>query len=163
MCSSDLLVPYVGGVNFAANVFTCPSSRGTTPALNNLGTTNVTSYLGNAVVMGRYQDEISNPSKVVYLQELFDRRDTAFLRPRVAAAGPPVTFTWWHYQPSPTPNSIGLNENYTVLHATGGNLPMMDGHAEYRKGNTMRSGDFGLTPGTDDWAVSFSASYTSAF
>lgn len=159
----NTLTPYLGSTNTVARIFTCAGSRGGTPALNNLATTNVTSYLGNAVVMGRRIAEIPKPSSVVYLQELFDRRDTAFLRPRMLAAGPPATFTWWHFQPTPTPNSLGLNENYTVLHEVGGNLPFMDGHAEYRKGATMRSGDFGLTPANDDWSVSFSASYNASF
>ena len=159
----NILNPYLGSTNTVARMYTCAASRGATAQLNDLNSTNVTSYLGNAVVMGIRITTIPNPSSIVYLQELFDRRDTAFLRPRVVAVGPPTTFTWWHYQPIPTPNSIGLNENYTVLHETGGNLPFMDGHAEYRKGANMRSGDFGLTPGTDDWSASFSTAYQSAF
>ena len=158
----NILNPYLGSTNSVARMYTCAASRGATPQLNDLNSTNVTSYLGNAVVMGIKLTAIPNPSSIVYLQELFDRRDTAYLRPRVTG-GPPTTFSWWHYQPSPTPNSIGLNENYSVVHETGGNLPFMDGHAEYRKGAVMRSGDFGLTPGTDDWSASFSNPYQSAF
>ena len=159
----NVLVPYLGSTNSVAKIFTCAGSRGGTAALNDLTTTNVTSYLGNAVVMGHRIVEIPRPSSIVYLQELFDRRDFAYLRPRFFSAGPPETFQWWHYQPPVTPNSIGLNENYTVVHEVGGNLPYLDGHAEYRKGATMRAGDFGLTPATDDWSVSFSASYQASF
>ena len=161
----NVLVPYLGTTNSVAKIFTCAGSRGGTPQLNDLTTTNVTSYLGNAVVMSHRLVEIPNPGSVVYLQELFDRRDYAYLRPRVTSLPgvTPVTFSWWHYQPSPSPNSIGLNENYTVLHETGGNLPYLDGHADYRKGSTMRAADFGLTPGTDDWSAPFSTSYQAAF
>jgi prepilin-type N-terminal cleavage/methylation domain-containing protein len=159
------LIPFLGTTNSVAKMFTCPASRGASQALNDLSTTNVTSYLGNApLLVGRRVIDVPVPSKLVYMQELFDRRDTAFLRPRQQGAGPPpvATYTWWHFQPGGF-NSIGLTENYTVLHENGGNLPFVDGHAEYRKGNTMRSGDFGLNPASDDWTVSFSSIYNSAF
>ena len=158
----NILIPYLGSTNTVARMFTCGGSRGATPQLNDLNSTNVTSYLGNAVVLGIRNNAIPNPASVVYLQELFDRRNIAFLRPRVAVAGPPATYTWWHYT-VPTLNSVGLYEDYTVVHELGGNLPFMDGHVEYRKGATMRSGDFGLTPAADDWSVSFANSYSAAF
>lgn len=103
----NTLTPYLCSTNTVARMFTCAGSRGGTAALNDLTTTNVTSYLGNAAVMGRRIADIPKPSSVVYLQELFDRRDTAFLRPRMLAAGPPATFTWWHFQPTPTPIRLG--------------------------------------------------------
>ena len=44
-----------------------------------------------------------------------------------------------------------------------GNLLFTDGHAETRRGKSMRSGDFGLTPENDDWSVSQSTQYSGQF
>ena len=153
------LVPYLGGTQGVAKLFTCPSS----PPIDPLGgptleitSTNVTSYLGNAVVMGyidttvvpnqvvdRRISRIPNPAGLVYLQELYNRRDIAYLRPFRQAAN---QYRYWHYrfQPAPSLNWLQLPENYTVLHSKGGNLLFVDGHAEYRKGETMTSADFGM-------------------
>jgi len=152
------LVPFIGTTsNTVARMITCPVTRPAGPT-QEVTATNVTSYLGNAVVMSyidatvtpnrvmrRRVSRIPNPSGLVYLQELFDRRDIAFLRPFRQAND---TYRYWHFRFDPfnptTLNSIGLKENYTVLHELGGNLLMVDGHVEYRKGNTMRSSDFGM-------------------
>jgi len=162
------LIPYLGGTNFVARVMTCPTSRGAVRTLNDITSTNVTSYLGNAAVMQRRITALPNPSQLVYLQELFDRRDTAFLRPRllsgvVTNVQPTDTYTWWHFNAAPALNSIGLIENYTVLHQGSGNLPFIDGHAESRRGERMRSGDFGFNPPDHTWSNSFSLSYTTLF
>jgi len=155
------LVPYLGGSPSGpsiAKLFTCPSTPAREPQTGTvLETTspNVTSYLGNAVVMGylnagvpvdRRVSRISTPSAMVYMQELYNRRDIAFLRPfRRPADG---RYQYWHYlfQPSGgfTLNWLGLRENYTVIHEKGGNLMFVDGHAEYRKGERMTSADFGM-------------------
>jgi prepilin-type processing-associated H-X9-DG protein len=50
-----------------------------------------------------------------------------------------------------------------VLHFDGGNLVFADGHAKFRKGSSMRSGDFGLVPATDDWSSVVGKKYTAAF
>ncbi|MFM8470267.1 MAG: prepilin-type N-terminal cleavage/methylation domain-containing protein [Limisphaerales bacterium] len=160
------LVPYLGSTQGIAKIFTCPSS----PPKDPLGTQilettspNVTSYLGNAVVMGyltgttvtdRRVSRITQPSAMVYLQELYNRRDIAFLRP---FRQNPNQYRYWHFrfQPAPSLNWLQLPENYTVLHNKGGNLLFVDGHAEYRKGETMTSMDFGMvTPAgvTHRWA-----------
>jgi prepilin-type N-terminal cleavage/methylation domain-containing protein len=146
--------------------FTCPSARPVT-GLQAPNAANSTSYLGNAAVLGVNNGaqvrvtQVSSPSALVFLQELFESRNTAFNRPRLlsAAAG---TYQWWHFTVA-TPNALNLYENYTVIHQQGGMLPFLDGHAEFRKGNKMRSGDFGLTPATDDWSAPFGNSYTRQF
>ena len=149
------LVPYLGATQGVAKLFTCPSSPPIDPQGGPvLETTspNVTSYLGNAVVMGyltagvvtdRRISRITNPSAIVYLQELYNRRDIAFLRPFRQGAN---QYRYWHFrfQPAPALNWLQLPENYTVLHNKGGNLLFVDGHAEYRKGETMTSADFGM-------------------
>jgi prepilin-type N-terminal cleavage/methylation domain-containing protein/prepilin-type processing-associated H-X9-DG protein len=139
-------------------IYACPSSS---PIAGNNCTVDQaptalsnTSYLGNAVPMGRTLAVIPAPADIVYLQELFQSRCTIFLRPREVVAG---QFDWWHYQ-----RSVGV-ENYTVLHFDGGNLVFADGHAKFRKGSSMRSGDFGLVPGTDDWNSVVGKRYTAAF
>ena len=154
--------------------FTCPASRpnpaspqGTPTLQGQPNTTNSTSYLGNAAVMtipggsAVRMEIVPNPASLIFLQELYESRNTAFLRPRLvsAAAG---TYQWWHFTQA-TPNTLNLYENYTVIHQTGGMLPFLDGHAEYRKADKLRSGDFGLTPANDDWTVPFGNSYTRAF
>ena len=157
-------------------IFACPTARhspgvavGTPTLAAGPNPTNDTSYLGNAAIMSQSGivkfrlTQVPNPSTIVYLQELVERRNAGFLRPRLLATGPPDTYTWWHFQSTPSPNAIGLVENYTVLHNLGGNIPFLDGHADYRKGDSMRAGDFGFTPATDSWSTSFSASYTRAF
>ncbi len=133
------LIPYLGGAtNGLAKMVTCPSTKGA-PGLE-LSNTNVTSMVGNANVMNRRMSVIPKPSEIVFLQELFDRRNIAFMRPFRSGAN----YRWWHYNTAPTLNSIGLLENYTTIHQAGGNLPFVDGHGEYRKVTTMNSGFFGM-------------------
>ncbi len=175
------LMPFMGTTQSMAKLITCPVTRPANLA-QEVTATNVTSYLGNAVVLSyidttvtpnrpvnRHVARIPNPSALVYLQELFDRRDIAFLRPFRQANN---TYRYWHFRFDPanpnSVNSIGLKENYTVLHEGGGNLLMVDGHVEFRKGFTMRSSDFGMvTPAGVDhqWAndPNNSTAYISTF
>jgi len=146
--------------------FTCSSARETTGA-QAPNPNNSTSYLGNAAVLGVAGGaqvrvtQVGSPSSLIFLQELFDRRNTAFNRPRLvsAAAG---TYQWWHFTVA-TPNYLNLTENYSVIHNQGGMLPFLDGHAEFRRGDKLTSGDFGLSPANHTWANSFSLSYTRSF
>mgnify|MGYP003335311385 CR=1 FL=1 len=174
----------IGTVNFLSALqpylstnsptFTCPASRpnptqpqGTPTVQGQPNATNSTSYLGNAAVMtipggsAVRLEIVPNPSALIFLQELFESRNTAFLRPRLvsAAAG---TYQWWHFTVA-TPNTLNLLENYSVIHQLGGMLPFLDGHAEFRKAAALRAGDFGLSPATDDWTVPFGNSYTRNF
>jgi prepilin-type processing-associated H-X9-DG protein len=150
------LTPYTKN----SKIYSCPSS---TPIAGSNCTTDQaptalsnTSYLGNAVVIGRALAVVPNPADIVYLQELFQSRCTAFLRPAYDAAA--NNYYYWHFQRSP-----GV-ENYNVLHNEGGNTVFADGHVKFRKGSSMRSGDFGLVPATDDWSSNYTTKrYTSAF
>jgi prepilin-type N-terminal cleavage/methylation domain-containing protein len=137
----QVLIPYLGGAtNNLAKLVTCPSTKGS-PGLE-ISDVDVTSMVGNANVMARRMSAIPKPTDVVFLQELFDRRNIAFMRPfRVVNS---ANYRWWHYNTAPTLNSIGQMENYTTIHEAGGNLPFVDGHAEYRKVTKMDSGVFGL-------------------
>ena len=67
-------------------------------------------------------------------------------------------FSYWHfYYP------LEKQEQYTSLHDDGGNLLFLDGHSEYRKGRTLRSGDFGLSPSSDDRSAPADKLYDAGF
>jgi len=148
-------------------VFTCPAARPVLTGAQAVNPTNSTSYLGNAAVLGQANGaqvriaQVPSPASLVFLQELYHARSWAFNRPQLlnAAAG---TYRWWHFTDT-VPNVSGLYENYTTIHQQGGMLPFLDGHAEFRKGDKMRSGDFGLAPADHTWANSFTLTYTRAF
>jgi prepilin-type N-terminal cleavage/methylation domain-containing protein/prepilin-type processing-associated H-X9-DG protein len=132
-------------------IFACPSAE---PAAGSEASTTISdsSYLGNAVVMGRSQAILPSPAEIVYLQELFNRRRVAYLRPGFDGR----RYYYWHFARAPG------QENYTTLHMQGGNLVFTDGHAKWRRGQSMRSRDFGLVP-DDDWTAPVSKLYDAAF
>jgi prepilin-type N-terminal cleavage/methylation domain-containing protein/prepilin-type processing-associated H-X9-DG protein len=148
------LVDYLGN-NY--RVFTCPSAQPVAGATAPTPTSD-TGYLGNAVVMGRLLPDVPNPSGTIYMQELFERRNTAYLRPRITG----TQAFWWHVT-GVTPTHNGSMEHYSTVHDFGGNLMFLDGHAEYRLGNTLTSTDFGLTPTNHTWSNSFTLPYAAAF
>jgi prepilin-type N-terminal cleavage/methylation domain-containing protein/prepilin-type processing-associated H-X9-DG protein len=132
-------------------IFACPSSE---PSAGDQASTPISdgSYLGNAVVMGRPLAVVPEPAAIVYLQELHNRRRVAYLRPGFDGK----KYYYWHFARAP-----GL-ENYTTIHMQGGNLVFCDGHAKWRRGQSMRSSDFGLVP-DDDWRAPVEKKYDAAF
>jgi prepilin-type processing-associated H-X9-DG protein len=114
--------------------------------------------LGNGVVINRKLSLVRRPAAVVYIQELYEKREYAYLRPNVVN---PNAYTEWHYFGSLSTGGNG--EHYTIIHQGTGNLLFTDGHAESRRGASMRSGDFGLTPENDGWSVPSSTSYKCQF
>jgi len=124
-----LLQQYLGNKSV---LFACPSTR---PPTND-----VTSYFGNAVVLGTKMPSVSKPSRLIYVQEYYIYTTTSYLRPLRSPTNP-NKYSTWCYQRAP-----GL-QNYTSIHNQGGNLIFLDSHVEYRKGSTLRSADFGLKPG----------------
>nr|WP_309688956.1 prepilin-type N-terminal cleavage/methylation domain-containing protein [Armatimonas sp.] len=149
------LTPYTKnkGIYFCPSV---PNGAGTQACDAVAVPESCTSYLGNAPIIGATIAAIPNPADIVYTQELFNKRNFAFMRPRVlnATAG---TYQWWHF-----PRGIGTQENYTTTHMEGGNVLFCDGHAKHRKAKSMRSSDYGLTP-DDPITVDFNKAYTRAF
>jgi prepilin-type N-terminal cleavage/methylation domain-containing protein/prepilin-type processing-associated H-X9-DG protein len=146
-------IPYIKN----NQVFGCPSAPDIEAAVPNSTNQAVTpysrsSYVGNAVIIGRTLAAIPEPASIVYAQELFNARGTAFMRPMCAAtiaqkqANPDGNFTykWWFY-PRDTSN-VNSAINYTNIHMGGGNLLYSDGHAKWKKSPSMRSADFGLSP-----------------
>lgn len=146
------LLPYLGK---RSKVFACPTAKPTTFGGQEPTDLSDTGYLGNGVILGRKLSLVPNPSRIVYLQELNDRRSYCFLRPRMPGAA--NVYTLWHNL-GPTGS-----ENYTSVHDKGGNISYGDGHADYRKGISLRSGEFGLIPAEDTQAASVSISYSPAF
>jgi prepilin-type N-terminal cleavage/methylation domain-containing protein len=142
----QVLIPFLGGAtNNLAKMVTCPSTKGS--AGLEIADVNVTSMVGNANVMNRRTSAIPRPTDVVFLQELHNRRNIAYMRPRRSGATAGVNnYQWWQYHTNGL-NEIGQLHNYTTIHQGGGNLPFVDGHGEFRKVTTMNSGFFGLGVG----------------
>ena len=147
------VIAYLGSAN--TKVWSCPTAK-TLAGIPE--STNVTDYLGNGVVINRKLSIVNHPSAVVYIQELYEKRDYAYLRPKIVSAG---NYSEWHYKGAYSTGGVG--EHYSIVHAGTGNLLFTDGHAEARAGNKIRSGDFGLLPESDDWSASPNTSYTGQF
>ena len=147
------VIPYAGSPN--TKLWSCPTAK---PSPAAPAQTNLTGYLGNGVVINRKLSLVRRPSAVVYIQELYEKREYAYLRPKIVSPG---VYNEWHYKG--TLSAGGAGEHYTIVHEGTGNLLFTDGHAEARRGKSMRSGDFGLTPENDDWGVSNSTPYSGQF
>lgn len=143
-----------------ARVFACPSAK-PSPNVGETPTTNShTSYMGNAVVMGRRLTDVPNPAEIAFLQETLWDINVCALRPWRLTPNLDQSksdYTWWH------DNQTYGFELYSIQHSKGGNLLYTDGHAEYKKGIQPRSQDFGLTPGDDTQKTLATKTYKSAF
>jgi prepilin-type N-terminal cleavage/methylation domain-containing protein len=147
------VIPYVGSPN--TKLWSCPTAK---PAPTAPAQTNLTGYLGNGVVINRKLSLVTRPSAVVYIQELYEKREYAYLRPKLTGAS---AYFEWHYKGALS--SGGTGEHYSIVHEGTGMLLFTDGHAESRRGQSLRSGDFGLNPDNDDWSVANSKQYSGQF
>lgn len=147
------IIPYLGNLN--TKVWACPTAKSVGGAMVN---TNETGYLGNGVVINRKLPLVRRPAEVVYIQELYEKREYAYLRPDIVS---PNTYTRWHYYG--TISTGGSGEHYTIIHQRTGNLLFTDGHAQSRRGDKLRSGDFGLTPNDHDWSQPNDTYYNGQF
>jgi prepilin-type N-terminal cleavage/methylation domain-containing protein/prepilin-type processing-associated H-X9-DG protein len=158
-----LIQRYVGT---NSKVFTCIAGRLEWQAAANIANaSNDTIYIGNAVVMGRRAAVVPNPSGIIAMQESSARTHKAWLRPSVVNTNA-RTFTNWHLTRDPNTYPVQYPngwEFYSTVHAGGGNLIFMDGHAEYKHSLKITSADFGLTPGNHTVANPFTFTYTGAF
>ncbi|MES2464060.1 MAG: DUF1559 domain-containing protein [Armatimonadota bacterium] len=149
-------MPYIKN----SGVFGCPSApdlEAAVPSAANQAVTPLSrsSFVGNAVVIGRTLASIPAPADIIYAQELFNARGTAFMRPLCTATlaqkqtSPDgnYVYRWWFY-PRDT-NNVNSAINYTNIHMGGGNLLYSDGHAKWKKSPSMRSMDFGLIGSSD--------------
>ena len=142
------ILPYA-----SAKVLVCPSVNFATPVLPDLPTSQSdTTYLGNAMVMGKKSSFIPKPANLIVLQECSFRISVCALRPWLWVApldNTEAAYTYWH-------DNLNLGyEIYSSSHSRGGNELFADGHILYRKGNSILSGEFGLVPGADTQNAKF--------
>lgn len=112
-----------------------------------------TTYQANGVILSRNMLTIPNPSTIVMADEWPYRFDVAVCRPInwTLANSWSNTLPYWN-RPLKTDNFAYWHnfwygrEYYSNVHESGGNIVYMDGHTEYRKVQTLRSGEFGLFP-----------------
>jgi prepilin-type N-terminal cleavage/methylation domain-containing protein/prepilin-type processing-associated H-X9-DG protein len=154
------LTPYVKN----NRIFGCPSAPDVTtgtPGNQAVTLLSRSSYLGNAMVMDRSIASIPNPADIVYVQELFNARGMAFLRPRATSTARTV-YKWWYF-----PRTVGTADvwNYTAHHFDGGNVLFCDGHAKHIQVKFMRSKLFGLLPDKpiEPTANAYDQNWTPAF
>jgi prepilin-type N-terminal cleavage/methylation domain-containing protein/prepilin-type processing-associated H-X9-DG protein len=126
-------------------VLRCPDSVDATASGTKQGPIPVgdssSSVQGNAVVMERPIADVPSVASIIFLGEENIRVSRALLRPRPNTPTDFVNYNSWHgYEPGTT------NERYNSQHSGGGNLLFCDGHAKWRKFETITSGEFGLTP-----------------
>jgi prepilin-type N-terminal cleavage/methylation domain-containing protein len=111
-------------------------------------------YMANGLIIGRVRSTLRRTSDLVIVQEDWYRRSIAWLRPAIFGDH----YSYWHSFHFPDGR-----EQYTNLHDAGGNLLFSDSHVEYRKGKSLRSGDFGLAPVSDTWSAPPDKTYASEF
>jgi prepilin-type processing-associated H-X9-DG protein len=145
-------------------LFHCPSApkaafTGSDASANPVGN-NDTNYMPNGVLFsrtGRAIAAIPSPADIVFVQEWYQRRSHLLARPHSNALGATLYYHWHQNGGGTTPEIL------SNMHFDGGNLLFCDGHVKWRKVSNMKSGDFGLVPGTDTIAASDSKNYTAAF
>ena len=81
----NALIPYIGS---NTPVFVCPSA----PKASGSAAAN-TSYIGNGVVMDRKASGIKNLPTIAFMQEIFNTRNGAYLRPLKSGD----LYRWWHF------------------------------------------------------------------
>lgn len=150
------ILPYA-----SAEVLACPSVKLATPILPDLPTPQSdTTYLGNAMVMGKKSSFIPKPARLIVLQECSLRISVCALRPWLwvaPTANTEAAYTYWH-------DNVSLgHEIYSSSHSRGGNELFADGHIVYRKGNSLLSGEFGLGPGEDKQNADSQTMYKGSF
>jgi prepilin-type N-terminal cleavage/methylation domain-containing protein/prepilin-type processing-associated H-X9-DG protein len=121
---------------------------------------NDTNYMPNGVLFslsGRAIASVPSPSDIVFVQEWHERFRQLLARPHFNNTGPGSYYHWHQNNGGTTPEVI------SNTHFDGGNLLFCDGHVKWRKVSNIKSGDFGLVPGTDTIAASDSKGYTAAF
>lgn len=139
-----------------SQVFGCPSAtpetqssgipdpvRGDTGYLTNQVAFSYMGSLGIPVIV-RSLAEFSRSSSLVIFQEISVRARVTYSRPYFDKVD--SKYKRWHCYDSGA-------ELFNNLHFGGGNFLFADGHVKWRKYDTVKSGDFGLSPATDSWTT----------
>lgn len=159
------IAPYLqsGESQPSSKVYACPEAKKPDDG-SDATELSATSYLPNAVLMERSSTHVPAPSDTIIIQETIRLVSFTALRPGVASdfglCGR-EHFTYWHVQNPDT----GFDW-YSTVHNRGGNFVFTDGHAEYRRADSLRAYHFGLEDGTsgkrdDDQTASPTACYSS--
>ena len=150
--------------SMSRGILKCPSVAditGTGAEATESAAADYNTYVANAVIFGRNLAAIPNPAEIIAFQESRYKHTYALFRP-VDNSGLPEfdstsDYSYWH-------GSDGTRAKFSNTHMEGGNLTFGDGHVKWRKGTSLRSGEFGLVPGNDVWASNNgSGPYTAAF
>jgi prepilin-type N-terminal cleavage/methylation domain-containing protein/prepilin-type processing-associated H-X9-DG protein len=129
------LIPYLK----TTQVFSCPSALPPFPG-QELTQYSDSSYMGNAVVLGKTIGEAPDPADIIYLQEHLAHTSYAWLRPALSDENHAWGWAW-------SSTLAGGTSGYCNNHNGGGTVVYIDGHARFRFWKTLRSGEFGLVPG----------------
>ncbi len=150
-------------------VFYCPSVEGYTLPSHPVTALSDTSYMPNGAVFARPVASVTQASQIIYLQEENFHANTVWQSPFALSTsdwpGLQASFYVFHAKAGEVYwrwhefDYLGHGvENFCNNHSEGGNLAFVDGHVEYRKYKSLRSGDFGLTP-DEPWSSTNSDPY----
>jgi len=111
-------------------ILVCPSA---TMAITS--TKNATSYFLNGTVINNVGSSVSMasinvPASRIVIQEFYETRSYSYFRP--------------YYSTSTSKYYAWLNSTYSSNHFDGGNLVFADGHAKWRRHDSICVADFGL-------------------
>lgn len=148
----------------SSKVYVCPDAKKPGDA-SDATDLSATGYLPNAVLMEKPSTHVRAPAESIIIQETVRLVSYTALRPAVASDFGLCSkehFTYWHVS-----NPDKGFDDYSTVHRLGGNFAFADGHAEYRKADSLRAYQFALADGTngrssDDQSAPSTACYTSA-
>ena len=138
--------------SMSRGILLCRSTSLPHPTLFDPAHFDVNSYVANAVIMQKNTASIPNPAEIILFQESRLKLSYAVQRPVFDG----TNYSGWH-------TTAGSKEEWTNTHMDGGNLVFADGHVKWRKGQSLRSGEFGLVPADHTWTNADTATYGAAF
>lgn len=119
----------------SSQIFVCPSASaaGGAEAPTQESDSN---YMANGAIAGKSLSVLSTPDSIIFIQEHRQRSHIARLRPNRNGS----EYSLWH-------EAQNGRQQYSNIHMEGGVLLFGDGHVKWRKNSSLRSGEFGLSPG----------------
>ena len=76
-----LLIPYLGGAGSETKYYTCPSLKPNPTHIYKSTRISNTSFLANAVVLGRKMGQVPNPSSIIVIQEGWSLSNHMWVQP----------------------------------------------------------------------------------